>query len=109
MIAALSLALCNIGFAEEKSANDRRVSAVETKKEKTVKDHVMMMDGKMMVVKDGKSMAMDKEMTMGNGCKVMTNGKVVMKDGKEMMMKEGEMMSMDGKMMKGERTVPANK
>lgn len=65
-----------------------------------VKDYCMMKDGKMMHTKDGKMMAMGKDMTMKNGIQCMTNGECVMKDGTKMMMKEGEYMDMAGHMAK---------
>jgi hypothetical protein len=61
-----------------------------------MKDGIMMKDGKMMMMKNGMSSPMDKEMTLANGTKVMPSGDVMMKDGKKMMMKEGMMMGMDG-------------
>ena len=66
----------------------------------------MMEDGKMMVMKKGKTMPMDKDMMMKNGTKVMTTGECSMKAGKTMMMKDGDCMEMSGKfgkcsMMKG--------
>jgi hypothetical protein len=67
---------------------------------KKMKDCVMMKDGKMWVMKGGKTMEMSKEMTLANGTKVMTDGTVTMKDGKTMMMKDGESMMMNGKMKK---------
>jgi hypothetical protein len=62
------------------------------------KDCIMMEDGKMMVMKGGSTMAMDKDMKMANGTMVMTDGSVKMKDGKKMMMKDGQCVYMDGKM-----------
>ena len=63
---------------------------------------VMMKDGKMMMMMDGKASGpMDHDMTMSDGTKVMKDGMVKMKDGKEMPMKEGQMLMMDGKMMEG--------
>jgi lipopolysaccharide assembly outer membrane protein LptD (OstA) len=64
------------------------------------KDHIMMKDGKVMMVMQGKSMPADKELTLGNGAKVTVDGNVTMKDGTKMKMKEGDMMTMDGEMMK---------
>jgi len=58
-----------------------------------------MKDGKMMEMKNGNWVAMDKTITCTDGCKVMTTGEVVMKDGKKMMLKEGEMVDKDGNMM----------
>ena len=63
---------------------------------------VMMKDGLMMMMMDGKAAGpMDHDMTMSDGTKVMKDGMVKMKDGKEMHMKDGQMMMMDGKMMEG--------
>ena len=69
------------------------------------KDCVMMDDGKMMVMKGGKTMAMDQDMTMSNGTMVMSDGTVKMKNGKTMMLKNGDCVWMNGtvthKKMKG--------
>ncbi len=65
-------------------------------------DGVMMHDGKMMMMTDGKATSpMEHSMTMSNGATVMSDGTVKMKDGSEMHMKEGQMMMMDGHMMEG--------
>ena len=64
-------------------------------------DGVMMQDGKMMTMKDGKPTApMPDSMTMSNGATVTSSGTVKMKDGTETHMKDGQMM-MDGHMMEG--------
>jgi hypothetical protein len=76
------------------------VSAQAKHDSKKMKDCCLMKDGKMMCCKDGKTMPMDKDMTMKNGTKCMVNGECIMKDGKKMTMKEGECMDMDGKMDK---------
>lgn len=71
---------------------------------------VMMKDGKMMMMKDGRATGpMEHEVTMTNGCKVMPDGTMKMKDGKEMRMKEGQMMTMDGKMMEGDKAMEGGK
>lgn len=63
---------------------------------------VMMHDGKMMMMRDGKATGpMDHEMIMSDGTKVRPDGMVKMQDGKELHMKNGQMMLMDGKMMEG--------
>ncbi|MEO8772260.1 MAG: DUF6799 domain-containing protein [Ferruginibacter sp.] len=63
-----------------------------------MKDCCMMKDGKMMLMKAGKPMPMDHDMTMKNGTKCMVNGECIMKSGTKMKMKEGQCMDMDGKM-----------
>jgi hypothetical protein len=66
------------------------VHAQVTKKAATMKDCCMM--------KDGKTMPMEKDMVMKNGTICMTNGECKMKDGTKMMMKNGDRMFMSGKM-----------
>ena len=63
-----------------------------------MKDCCMMKDGKMMCMMDGKTMPMEKDMTMKNGTMCMKNGECIMKDGTKMQMKEGQCMDMNGKM-----------
>jgi hypothetical protein len=66
------------------------------------KDGVMMKDGKMWRLQDGKEIGrMDRETTMTNGARVMMNGKMMTKDGKEMQLQEGQMVMLDGKMAEG--------
>ena len=66
----------------------------------TKRDRLMLKDGKMVVVKDGKSAPMEMEMTLENGSKVMMDGTVVMKDGTTKKIADTEMILMDGKIMK---------
>lgn len=61
-----------------------------------MKDCVMMKDGKMMAVKDGKWMDMDHDMTMDNGTVVSTTGEVKMKDGSTKMLENGQCVYMNG-------------
>jgi hypothetical protein len=61
-----------------------------------MKDCVMMKDGKMMAVKDGKWMNMDQDMTMENGSVVTTTGEVKMKDGSSKMLENGQCVYMNG-------------
>lgn len=63
---------------------------------KHMKDCVMMEDGKMMSMMNGKTMPMEQDMTMKNGTQVMTDGTVKMKNGKTMTLKNGDCVYMDG-------------
>ena len=68
----------------------------------TEQDGVMMRDGKMWRLQDGKEIGrMDRETTMSNGTKVLMNGKMMMRDGKELQLQEGQIMMLDGKLMEG--------
>jgi hypothetical protein len=64
-----------------------------------IDDCIMMENGKMMLMKDGQSMPMAKEMVMPNGAKIMEDGTVMMKNGKKMKMTNEMMMDMKGNMM----------
>jgi hypothetical protein len=75
-------------------------SAGTESKMKEKDGEVMMKDGKMMIMKNGKWEAMTATATMSNGTKVMTDGSVMMKDGKKKMLKNGECMMPDGMMKK---------
>ena len=57
----------------------------------------------MMVRKDGKTMAMDSDMTMSNGDKVMKDGRVMTKSGQSRMMKNGDAMDMKGMKMTNQK------
>ena len=66
------------------------------------KDGVMMKEGKMWRLQDGKEIGrMDRETTLSNGTKVAMNGKMMTKDGKEVQLQEGQIMMLDGKMIEG--------
>ena len=62
----------------------------------TNSDGVMMTDGKMMVMKNGQTTRMSREMTMANGVKIMSNGTIIQKDGSRRRLKEGQHMDMVG-------------
>ena len=68
------------------------------------KDGIIMKDGKMWRMHDGKEISrMDRETTLHNGTKILMSGKMVTKDGKEIQMHEGQMIMMDGTMMGGDK------
>lgn len=64
------------------------------------KEHLMMMDGKMMHIKDGKTMELTQEMKLSNGATIAKDGTMKMKNGETQKLKDGEMIYMDGKMGK---------
>jgi hypothetical protein len=100
MIASIGL----LSYSAKAQVNNAQQDSVQNKMQdhqmqhpKT--DHVMMQNGKMMVMKQGKLMPMEKDITLKNGTKFMTDGTCITKDGNKTMIKEGEMMDMNGKMM----------
>jgi hypothetical protein len=79
----------------------------DAKMDHKMKDGVMMKNGKMMTMMDGKTMMMDKDMTLKDGTMVMTSGMYKNKKGKTMQLKEGECLSMDGKKTKMKKEMSA--
>lgn len=55
-------------------------------------DHIVMQDGRVMMMRNGEMMPMDEEMTLPDGTKVSIDGTVMMPDGTTRMMAEGETM-----------------
>ena len=66
------------------------------------KDGIMMKNGKIQKLQEGKDIGpMDRMTTMANGTKVMMNGKIITKDGQQLQLEEGQVMMLDGKLMEG--------
>ena len=75
---------------------------------------VKMENGKMMQMKDGKMIEMDRDLQFKNGAVVMKNGTMKMKDGKTHKLKNGDCVMMDGSMImmpqpKKKKIVPSKK
>lgn len=99
MILIVAIALSSGVFAQEKMDDNMQMGKKEQQMSMK-KNHLMMMNGKMQMQKNGKTMPMEKDMTLTNGTQVMTDGMCKMKDGTSMNMKEGDMIDMNGKMGK---------
>lgn len=61
-----------------------------------VKDHLMMQDGKMWVMTEGKTTAMTQDVKLSDGSVVSVAGKVTMADGNTKMLSNGDAIDMDG-------------
>ena len=61
------------------------------------KSYVKMIDGKVMVVKDGNISALDKDLILPNGTTVSTTGTIKLADGTTTQLKDGDKVNMDGK------------
>jgi hypothetical protein len=68
------------------------------------KTHLMMQDGKMWIMKDGQSSAMDADLTLNEGTVVASTGKVTRKDESTRMLTDGEAIDMDGVITKHQVT-----
>ena len=64
------------------------------------KDGVMMKNGRIQKLQEGKDIGpMDRMTVMSNGTKVMMNGKIMTKDRQQSQLEEGQVMMLDGKLM----------
>ena len=64
------------------------------------KDGVMMKNGRVQKLQEGKDIGpMDRMTVMSNGTKVMMNGKIMTKDGQQSQLEEGQVMMLDGKLI----------
>ena len=75
-----------------------QIQSQNAKDSTKMKNCCMMKEGKMCCVKDGKTMPMEKDMTLKDGTKCMLDGSCIKKDGTKMKMKEGDCIGMDSKM-----------
>jgi hypothetical protein len=62
-------------------------------------DGYLMKNGRMVVVKNGKTTNLEKEITLSNGTRVMTNGNYIKRGGTKKMFKEGEHIDLTGKII----------
>ena len=58
-------------------------------------DHVLMRDGKIIVMRNGEEMPMTEDVTLADGTRVMPNGQILMANGTARMMREGETLTVD--------------
>jgi len=99
-ISALSLLSLTFGLPAFSQEKPKTIPPKETEAKKAATtDHFMMLDGKLVIMKDNEVKNVTKEVTLSNGTKVMPDGTVVAKDGTKSMLKEGESLGMDGKPM----------
>ena len=64
------------------------------------KDGIMMKNGRIQKMQEGKDIGpMDRMTVMANGTKDMMNGKIMTKDGQQSQLEEGQVMMLDGKLI----------
>src|SRR5437868_6373571 len=59
-------------------------------------ERAMLRDGKMMIVQDGKTIRMEKNVTLPHDIKVTTNATFTVNNGKQRQLKEGQVLDSDG-------------
>ena len=65
-------------------------------------DHIIMREGKVIVLRNGAEMPLEGEVTLSDGTRVMPNGQVLMADGTARVLWEGETMTVDREPTGGE-------
>ena len=93
-IAKLFTAFAIVAMCLAPAKSTAQTSKVQTS---VVKDGYVMMDGKMMALKDGKLSPMKKKVVMTNGTKVSKRGVVKMANGERIRMKDGNCIDYTGK------------
>ena len=83
-------------FAQNDQKTDKKDKMDKMDKMHHMKDCIMKKDGKITVMKDGKTMDLTSDMTLENGTVVMKDGTVKTKDGIITTLKEGDYVGMDG-------------
>lgn len=91
LIVVAAFMISSAAFAQDKMDKKKMDQKMDMKK-----DHMHMKDGKMEMVKGGKTTPMDKDMTLSNGDIIKIDGTMKMKNGKTMKLQEGDMVYMDG-------------
>jgi hypothetical protein len=100
MFCLAAFACTSMALAQDSTANHKMHSS---DKMKMMKDCVMMEDGKLMVMKGGKTTAMTQDMTLTNGATIMSDGSVKMHDGTTRKLSNGDCVYMDGKIVRGKK------
>lgn len=59
-------------------------------------DHILMQDGKVMIMRNGEMSPIEEEMILPDGTKIMIDGTMMMPNGATRMMAEGETMILQG-------------
>ena len=77
-------------------AQDNTATSAQHSKQEG-KSYVKMIDGKVMVVKDGNISALDKDLVLPNGTTVSTTGTIKLADGTTTQLKDGDKVNMEGK------------
>lgn len=88
--------------------NDNPVKKATPEAEKQVKSNrhpngYMIKDGRMMQVKDGNLMLIEKDITLSNGTIIMADGNYMEKGKSKAMLKEGERVDMNGNITKSKQ------
>lgn len=95
MIACFAVAVGRYAIAQSRMIADSGLYKIMMHSNIKMEYIVMMKDDKMMMMKGGKTIILNADMTLSNGTMFMMDGNVKMKNDKVSKMKESEMMTMN--------------
>jgi len=93
-ILSMAILFCCAGAFAQQEATKKMDHAKMGK----MHDGVMMKDGKLVMMENGKDVELTHDVTLKNGDVVKTDGTLQMKDGAKKTLKDGDCVSMSGKM-----------
>lgn len=99
LTSAMAMMLCAIGYAQDTPAKKINKQPPVTASPKTVAqqpDQVVMKDGRLVVVKNGKESDMKEDVILGNGTVITMDGMVKTKEGKTIRLNNGESIDANG-------------
>lgn len=92
------------GQAQVSLAKHTMTDTIPILRDTAVKDYVTMQGGKMLIVKNNRTIRMTKDMTMKDGTIVNPNGSVKLPDGHTVQLHEGDRVYMNGQIEGPEKT-----
>ncbi|MDX5346590.1 MAG: hypothetical protein LPJ89_11645 [Hymenobacteraceae bacterium] len=104
-IATLALSFCCLAVAAQdkpvKSKDRTSTQVLSPERLNQLGDGYIMYEGKVMQVKNGKAVAVEKDMVLTDGTKIMRDGSISYKDGRKARLNDGDFVSMEGRVMAG--------
>lgn len=84
-----------------KEMNPAQPDNIASAENTSLPDGYLKKDGKMIIVENGKSGLMEKDITLANGTVIMSTGSYTKKDGENILFKDGEKMDTQGNLIPG--------
>ncbi|HXS58662.1 MAG TPA: DUF6799 domain-containing protein [Hanamia sp.] len=96
LLSFFAIALSFGAFAQDSAMHNK--NAMHNNMQHNMKSHegIVMRNGKVMVIENGKSTPLTQDKTLSNGEVISSNGQVKMSDGTTSMLKDGDWVNMNG-------------
>lgn len=88
------------GMNQSRDLHNNRSQTIQNNRvDKSHPDGVMIQNGKVLLVKNGQKTILDRDLTLSNGTKIMSDGTWFKKDGTKVTLKEGQHIDMAGNLI----------